>query len=194
MRCANCAPASSNSTDSIDRRSAARPARSTTPHSPDLTAGGVPEKLARRVARLALLEPALDIVALARGERDAGRRRGARLFRARRAAGPRLAAWRDRPARGRWLLAGHRAHRPARCSHARASRAHAAGAEHARREARRRARWRAGARSAPKRIASWKRTLTEMRAVGSTDFATLTVGVESVRSLSSELTGCASRW
>jgi NAD-specific glutamate dehydrogenase len=34
-------------------------------------------------------------------------------------------------------------------------------------------------------LASWKRTLTEMRAVGSTDFATLTVGVESVRGLSS---------
>jgi glutamate dehydrogenase len=37
----------------------------------ELTAGGVPEKLARRVARLALLEPALDIVALSRNERVA---------------------------------------------------------------------------------------------------------------------------
>ena len=34
-------------------------------------------------------------------------------------------------------------------------------------------------------LASWKRTLQEMRAVGSTDFATLTVGVESVRGLTS---------
>ena len=36
----------------------------------ELTAGGVPEKLARRVARLAVLEPALDIVAMARKERQ----------------------------------------------------------------------------------------------------------------------------
>ena len=36
--------------------------------SPGSWRGGVPEKLARRVARLSLLEPALDIVALARAE------------------------------------------------------------------------------------------------------------------------------
>jgi len=42
------------------------------------------------------------------------------------------------------------------------------------------ARWsaqRAGA------LAGWKRTLTEMRASGAADFATLTVGVDVVRSL-----------
>ena len=33
-------------------------------------------------------------------------------------------------------------------------------------------------------LAGWKRTLTEMRAVGTADFATLTVGVDAVRSLS----------
>jgi NAD-specific glutamate dehydrogenase len=32
-------------------------------------------------------------------------------------------------------------------------------------------------------LTAWKRTLTEMRAVGTADFATLTVGVEAVRSL-----------
>jgi NAD-specific glutamate dehydrogenase len=31
--------------------------------------------------------------------------------------------------------------------------------------------------------AGWKRTLTEMRATGAADFATLTVGVDSVRNL-----------
>ena len=35
----------------------------------ELSAGGVPEKLARRIARLSVLEPALDIVALSRAER-----------------------------------------------------------------------------------------------------------------------------
>ena len=32
-------------------------------------------------------------------------------------------------------------------------------------------------------LASWKRTLADMRAVGTTDFATLTVGVDAVRGL-----------
>jgi NAD-specific glutamate dehydrogenase len=34
-------------------------------------------------------------------------------------------------------------------------------------------------------LASWKRTLSEMRAVGTADFATLTVGVDAVRGLTS---------
>jgi len=42
------------------------------------------------------------------------------------------------------------------------------------------ARWSA-ARGAS--LAEWQRTLTEMRAVGTADFATLTVGVDAVRSL-----------
>jgi NAD-specific glutamate dehydrogenase len=33
-------------------------------------------------------------------------------------------------------------------------------------------------------LASWKRTLSEMRAVGTADFATLTVGLNAVRNLS----------
>jgi len=32
-------------------------------------------------------------------------------------------------------------------------------------------------------LAAWQRTLTEMRSVGAADFATLTVGVDAVRSL-----------
>ena len=87
-------------TDGIGpRRSAARPACNHEATMAELTGGGVPEKLARRVARLALLEPALDIVALARSERVAGCRRGACVLRTRRGAGPRLAARRDRSAR-----------------------------------------------------------------------------------------------
>ena len=80
----------------------------------------------------------------------ARRRSRARVLRARRRARTRLAARRDRPARGRWLLAGHGAHRPARCRDARASPAHAAGAAHARRAPAANAS-RAGARSAATR-------------------------------------------
>jgi glutamate dehydrogenase len=41
----------------------------------------------------------------------------------------------------------------------------------------------AWARSMGEELTSWKRTLIDMRASGGTDFATLSVGVESVRSL-----------
>jgi NAD-specific glutamate dehydrogenase len=37
--------------------------------------------------------------------------------------------------------------------------------------------------SAGKELAHWQRTLTDMRAAGAADFATLTVGVESLRKL-----------
>jgi glutamate dehydrogenase len=37
--------------------------------------------------------------------------------------------------------------------------------------------------AAGKELAHWQRTLTDMRAAGATDFATLTVGVETVRKL-----------
>jgi NAD-specific glutamate dehydrogenase len=36
-----------------------------------------------------------------------------------------------------------------------------------------------------KDLAHWQRTLTDMRAAGASDFATLTVGVEAVRKLAS---------
>ena len=51
----------------------------------------------------------------------------------------------------------------------------------ARRSASALARW--SAQRAATRSARWKRTLTEMRAVGTADFATLTVGVDAVRGL-----------
>ena len=38
-------------------------------------------------------------------------------------------------------------------------------------------------RSESRRIAHWERALTEMRAAGAADFATLTVGVETLRKL-----------
>jgi NAD-specific glutamate dehydrogenase len=50
----------------------------------------------------------------------------------------------------------------------------------ARRIADRLARW-TEARS--EALTAWQRTLTEMRSVGAADFATLTVGVDAVRSL-----------
>ena len=69
-RCANCAPASSSSTTASTTALGGEAARATRRDvRASSSVGGVPEKLARRVARLALLEPALDIVALARSER-----------------------------------------------------------------------------------------------------------------------------
>ena len=40
-----------------------------------------------------------------------------------------------------------------------------------------------GSTAAGKELAHWQRTLADMRAAGAADFATLTVGVESVRKL-----------
>jgi NAD-specific glutamate dehydrogenase len=52
----------------------------------------------------------------------------------------------------------------------------------ARRVEERLARWSA---ARAEELIAWKRTLTEMRTVGSADFATLTVGVDVVRGLAS---------
>jgi glutamate dehydrogenase len=150
----------------------------------ELTRGGVPEKLARRVARLALLEPALDIVALARDER-VGVTDVARIYFE---LGVTLGLdWLhgeiDRLAvDGPWQAMARTGLRDA------AMRAHREIAQQvlrtrgAARVAERVARWESERNDA---LAIWKRTLTEMRAVGTADFATLTVGVEAVRSLSS---------
>ena len=154
-------------TDSIDSAHRRRRPRAARRHvAPSSRGGGVPEKLARRVARLALLEPALDIVALARSERVAGRRRRARVLRTRRAArastgctarstGSRsMAPGRPRRAPACAMPPCARiASSPSRCC-ARAARSASASAS------------RAGARSAADALASWKRTLTEMRARG----------------------------
>jgi glutamate dehydrogenase len=147
-------------------------------------AGGVPDKLARRVARLTLLEPALDIVALARAEQTPVADVARVYFELGALLGldwlhgeiDRLAVDGSWQATARTSLrdAAMRAHRDL---------AHQVlNTRGAKRVGDRLGRWstqRAGA------LASWKHTLQEMRAVGSTDFATLTVGVESVRGLTS---------
>ena len=147
-------------------------------------AGGVPDKLARRVARLTLLEPALDIVALARAEHMPV----ADVARVYFELGVLLGLdWLhgeiDRLAvDGSWQATARTSLRDA------AMRAHRELAHQvlntrgAKRVGERLERWSAQRADA---LASWKRTLQEMRAVGSTDFATLTVGVESVRGMSS---------
>ncbi len=117
----------------------------------ELTGGGVPEKLARRVARLALLEPALDIVALSRNERVAVADVARVYFGARRVAGPRLAARRDRSARGRWSLAGDA--RARACATPPCARIVSSPSRFCARAVRRESpiAWRAGARSEPMR-------------------------------------------
>ncbi|HEU5134716.1 MAG TPA: NAD-glutamate dehydrogenase [Steroidobacteraceae bacterium] len=147
-------------------------------------AGGVPDKLARRVARLSMLEPALDIVALARAEHMPV----ADVARAYFELGVLLGLdWLhgeiDRlVVDGSWQATARSGLRDA------AMRAHRDLAHQVlntrgpKRAGERVASWSAQRAEA---LASWQRTLTEMRAVGSTDFATLTVGVEAVRGLSS---------
>jgi glutamate dehydrogenase len=148
-----------------------------------LTAGGVPEKLARRVACLAVLEPALDIVAMAREERQPV----AQVARAYFELGVHIGLdWLHREidrlsVDGSWQATARTGLRDA------AMRAHRELALQVLRlrggkPAERLARWSAQ-REAP--LASWQRTLAEMRAVGTADFATLTVGVDAVRDLSS---------
>jgi glutamate dehydrogenase len=149
-----------------------------------LAAGGVPERLARRVARLSLLEPALDIVALAR----AVNMPVADVARVYFELGVLLGLdWLhgeiDRLAvDGSWQATARTNLRDA-AMHAHRELTHQVlNTRGPKRVGERLERWSAQRAEA---LAGWKRTLTEMRAVGSTDFATLTVGVESVRGLSS---------
>jgi glutamate dehydrogenase len=150
-----------------------------------LSASGVPEKIARRVAQLALLEPALDIVALAREERVPV----ADVARVYFEIGGTLGLdWLhgeiDRlSVDGPWQASARTGLRDA------AMRTHGVLARQVlnargggKRIADRVARW-SGQRS--EALAAWNRTLAEMRGVGTADFATLTVGVEAVRNLSS---------
>jgi glutamate dehydrogenase len=150
----------------------------------ELVGGGVPEKLARRVARLSLLDPALDIVALARGEQLPV----ADVARTYNEVGLALGLdWLHREidrlvVDGSWQATARTGLRDA------AMRAHRELAQQvlrirgAKPAHERLARW-SEQRGEP--LANWKRTLTEMRAVGTADFATLTVGVDAVRNLSS---------
>jgi len=149
-----------------------------------LEGSGVPEKLARRVARLSLLEPALDIVALARAEHLPVADVARVYFELGVLLGldwlhgeiDRLVvdgSW-QATARSGLSDAAMRAHRD--LTH------QVLNTRGPKRVGERVERWSAQRAEA---LASWQRTLTEMRAVGSTDFATLTVGVEAVRGLSS---------
>jgi glutamate dehydrogenase len=148
----------------------------------ELVGSGVPEKLARWVARLAVLEPALDIVALARTERVAVTDVARVYFEIGVALGldwlhseiDRLTVDGSWQATARTGLrdAAMRAHRELTLQVLRTRSVEKSG---------RVARWSADRDD----LASWKRTLAEMRAVGTADFATLTVGVDAVRKLTS---------
>ena len=148
----------------------------------ELTGAGVPEKLARRIARLAVLEPALDIVALARTEHARVPEVAHAYFQLGVALGldwlhveiDRLAVDGSWQATARTGLrdAAMRAHRELTQQVLRTG--------NAKRIGDRLARWSAERSDA---LAAWRRTLTEMRSVGTADFATLTVGVDAVRSL-----------
>jgi len=148
----------------------------------ELLAAKVPEKLARRVARLPVLEPALDIVALARSEHAPVAAVAHAYFQLGVALGldwlhveiDQLSVDGPWQAAARTGLrdAGRRAHRELTEQVLRTS--------GAKRVAERLARWSAERGNA---LAAWQRTLTEMRSVGTADFATLTVGVDAVRAL-----------
>ncbi len=149
----------------------------------ELSQGGVPESLAKRVARLFLLEPALDIVALASSERAPVVEVARAYFELGELIGlDWLHAEIDRlTVDGSWQATARTGLRDA------AMRAHRQLARQilrtrgARRSSERVARWSA---QRGDELASWKRTLAEMRA-GPADFATLTVGVDAVRGLAS---------
>jgi glutamate dehydrogenase len=147
-----------------------------------LTTGGVPEKLARRVACLAVLEPALDIVAMARKERQPVTQVARAYFELGVHIGldwlhheiDRLSvdgSW-QATARAGLRDSAMRAHREITLQVLRLR---------GTKPGDRVARWSANCKTLP----SWQRTLAEMRAVGTADFATLTVGVDAVRDLSS---------
>jgi glutamate dehydrogenase len=146
----------------------------------ELAGSGVPERIARRVARVSLLEPALDIVALAASERTPVAEVARAYFELGVALGlDWLHSEIDRlSVDGTWQAT---ARTGLRDSAMRAHRELTQQVLRTRGQPRERiARW-SGRRDAA--LASWKRTLAEMRAVGTADFATLTVGVDAVRSL-----------
>jgi glutamate dehydrogenase len=148
----------------------------------ELNGAGVPEKLARRIARLAVLEPALDIVALARSERSRVPEVAHAYFELGVALGlDWLHAQIDRLAvDGSWQATARTGLRDSAMRAHRELTQQVLRTGNARRVDERLARWSAERSDA---LAAWRRTLTEMRSVGTADFATLTVGVEAVRSL-----------
>jgi glutamate dehydrogenase len=148
----------------------------------ELRAAHVPEKLARRIARLPLLEPALDIVALARGERVPVAEVARAYFELGMALGfDWLHGEIDRlSVDGSWQATARTSLRDAAMRTHRELTQQVLRTRNTRRAEERLSRWSAERADA---LASWKRTLTEMRAVGTADFATLTVGVDAVRAL-----------
>jgi glutamate dehydrogenase len=151
----------------------------------ELTGSGVPEKLARRVARLALLEPALDIVALA----QTGRVPVTDVARVYFELGVALGLdWLhgeiDRlVVEGPWQATARTGLRDAAMRAHRDLTQQVLDTRGASRVTDRVTRWSARRADA---LTSWKRTLTEMRLVGAADFATLTVGVDAVRNLTND--------
>jgi glutamate dehydrogenase len=147
----------------------------------ELATAGVPEKLARRIARLSMLEPAMDIVALSASEKTAVIEVARVYFE----LGVLLGLdWLHTEidalsVDGSWQATARTGLRDA------AMRAHRELTLQVLRQkgpvAQRLEKWQS---PREEQLASWKRTLTEMRAA-SADFATLTVGVDAVRSLSS---------
>ena len=148
----------------------------------ELTAGGVPEKLARRVARLPLLESALDIVALSRSERAPVGEVARAYFDLGVALGlDWLHVEIDRlVVDGSWQATARTGLRDAAMRAHRELTQQVLNTRGVKKSSERLARWSAARGEA---LAEWQRTLTEMRAVGTADFATLTVGVDAVRSL-----------
>jgi glutamate dehydrogenase len=150
----------------------------------ELAGGGVPEKLAQRVARLSLLEPALDIVALAASEKTPV----AEVARAYFELGVMLGFdWLHREidrlsVDGSWQATARTGLRDAAMRAHRELTQQVLRTRGTQRVGEKLERW-SGARS--EGLGAWKRTLAEMRAVGTSDFATLTVGVDAVRGLSS---------
>ncbi|HET7811157.1 MAG TPA: NAD-glutamate dehydrogenase [Steroidobacteraceae bacterium] len=148
----------------------------------ELTGGGVPEKLARRVARLTVMEPALDIVNLARSERAAVADVAHAWFELGKELGLEwLHVEIDRlTVDGSWQATARTGLRDAAMRAHRELTRQVLRARGARRVDERLARWSAARDAA---LAPWKRTLAEMRSSGSADFATLTVGVDAIRAL-----------
>jgi glutamate dehydrogenase len=143
---------------------------------------GVPHALAARVAGLLALEAGLDIVELARRHRTAVPQVARIWFRV--GAGVGLDWLRERvdalAGEGPWqsvARSGLRegAARVQRTLAERALAAHGRGDAHSRVE-----QWMAGL---GEELEKWLRTLAEMKAAGSADFATLSVGVEALRRL-----------
>ena len=148
----------------------------------ELTADGVPDKLARRVARLPLLESALDIVALSRSERAPVGEVARAYFDLGVALGLEwLHVEIDRlVVDGSWQATARTGLREAAMHAHRELTQQVLNTRGVKKSSERLARWSAARGEA---LTEWQRTLREMRAVGTADFATLTVGVDTVRGL-----------